>query len=238
MNTPRTALAQFTVKGVVDYCTVCECCGRTNLKRTVALMPLDCEGNEEGQVSYYGTQCAADALRWTMTKVTNTAQLANRQHQERDDWARRIISVFGPVEYATHWEQAHLWISRNPNSTSSPSKSIADLLAQARTQLTDTALGPARPHTVAEFRPHWVLWDGAKVRHTVAVLPDQDAARQKLRTVQRELRARRVLTRAFTVQALDAQSAKESAHAAAALARYKAQNDAEGWLTGDVRDWR
>ncbi|MEU5060097.1 MULTISPECIES: hypothetical protein [unclassified Streptomyces] len=228
MTAPRTAVAQFTVKGVVDYCTVCECCGRTNLKRTVALMPLDCEGNEEGQVSYYGTQCAADALRWTTTKVTNAARLANREHQERDDWARRIISVFGPVEYATLREQAAAWFSRNPHSKGLASEEIGDLLARARTQLTDTALGAIRPHTMAEFMPHWVVQDGEKVHHTVAVLPDQDAARESTRAATRALRGRGAHGATVrTVYALDAQSAAEVAHSLNARARYEERFSAQ-----------
>ncbi|MER5952068.1 hypothetical protein ABT127_39130 [Streptomyces sp. NPDC001904] len=223
---------QFVIKGVVDDCTECGCCGRTNLKRTVALMPLDQDGNEDGAVCYYGTSCAAAALRWTQTQVTNAANLATSRNTERGNRARRIISVFGPLQYATHWEQARVWLVRNPHSLRNISAEVDELLTGAQAQLRDTALGPARPHTVADFLPHWVLWDGAKVRRVIAVLPDQDAAREELRAAQKDLRSRRVLTRVFTVQALDELSAEEVAYTTAAVARWEADNASEGWIAG------
>jgi len=41
--------------GITDEVTTCECCGKSNLKRTVAL-------DNGGGVVYYGTSCAARAL--------------------------------------------------------------------------------------------------------------------------------------------------------------------------------
>ncbi|MEU5524727.1 hypothetical protein ABZ759_29705 [Streptomyces sp. NPDC047860] len=70
-------IPKWKIKGIVDDITECGCCGRRGLKRTVALMPLDADGNEDGtaeDVVYYGTSCAATALSWTQGKVTDTAR--------------------------------------------------------------------------------------------------------------------------------------------------------------------
>lgn len=51
----------YKVKGITDERTDCDCCGKTNLKCTVALISLDADGNESGDVVYFGRQCAAMA---------------------------------------------------------------------------------------------------------------------------------------------------------------------------------
>lgn len=45
------------VLGITDERTTCDCCGKSNLKRTVALEL------ENGQTVYYGTTCAMNAFR-------------------------------------------------------------------------------------------------------------------------------------------------------------------------------
>ncbi|GAA3823319.1 hypothetical protein [Streptomyces chiangmaiensis] len=74
MSTPKRK-----IKGIVDNFDACGRCERRGLKRTVALMPLDADGNEDGtaeDVAYHGTSCATAALRWTQGKVTDTARTA------------------------------------------------------------------------------------------------------------------------------------------------------------------
>ena len=57
METEMTFEAsKFKLLGIVDEVTVCDCCGKKNLARTVA---LETEG---GETVYYGTTCAALAL--------------------------------------------------------------------------------------------------------------------------------------------------------------------------------
>lgn len=48
--------ATLTILGITDEKLECECCGKTNLKCTVAMEM------EEGGVVYYGRDCAARAL--------------------------------------------------------------------------------------------------------------------------------------------------------------------------------
>ncbi|MGW2071552.1 hypothetical protein ACWCPK_24440 [Streptomyces sp. NPDC001953] len=55
--------------------------GSRGLKRTVALMPLGADGDEDGaakEVAYCGRSCSAFALGWTQGKVTDTARRPGR----------------------------------------------------------------------------------------------------------------------------------------------------------------
>lgn len=47
----------LTILGVTDEITICECCGKKNLRDTVCL-----EETETGEVKYFGSICAARAL--------------------------------------------------------------------------------------------------------------------------------------------------------------------------------
>lgn len=49
-------MSKFTLLGVTDEVTVCDCCGKRNLKVTVA---LETEG---GDILHYGRDCAGAAL--------------------------------------------------------------------------------------------------------------------------------------------------------------------------------
>ncbi|MFJ2745462.1 hypothetical protein ACIO3O_38035 [Streptomyces sp. NPDC087440] len=213
---PRFSFPQWVIKGVTDDCTTCDCCGRSNLKRTVALMPLDADGNEEGEVSYYGTGCAAAALRRKITDVANTASAACNESLGLDGWAYEVISVFGPFEFATAMEQGDVWWSRNPHCwEQSPGTYIAELLAKARAQLADTTLGPARPHTVGDFRPYLVVADvrDGSVYFARAVPTEPDRAREMQRAVIRDARwsGRRDLITFSTVYALSEDGARQVA---------------------------
>lgn len=46
----------FKLLGITDEITTCDCCGRSNLKCTVALE------NEAGEIVHYGRDCAGKAL--------------------------------------------------------------------------------------------------------------------------------------------------------------------------------
>ena len=66
------------ILGITDEVTTCGCCGRNGLKKTIAL-----EIGESTVPTYYGTQCAAKALRFgrggklTVVKITAEASLAS-----------------------------------------------------------------------------------------------------------------------------------------------------------------
>lgn len=58
----------FTILGTCDNVTTCECCGRSDLKRTVAL--------DDGHgTTYYGTTCAARATKRSAGFVARKARV-------------------------------------------------------------------------------------------------------------------------------------------------------------------
>ena len=80
---------EVKILGITDAVTTCGCCGRNGLKKTIAL-----EIGESNVPTYYGTQCAANALRYgkgakfTTTKITAEAKLAS---------AKSFYAYTGPV---------------------------------------------------------------------------------------------------------------------------------------------
>ena len=56
------------VLGITDDVTVCECCGRDDLKRTVAI------SFDGAAAVYYGTTCAARSLKTTAANVRASAR--------------------------------------------------------------------------------------------------------------------------------------------------------------------
>lgn len=52
----------YRVLGINDDVCTCECCGKHNLKCTVALSVLDVDGNDSGEIVRYGRDCAALAM--------------------------------------------------------------------------------------------------------------------------------------------------------------------------------
>ncbi|WP_236054600.1 hypothetical protein [Streptomyces musisoli] len=142
-------IPKWKIEGILDDITECGCCGRRGLKRTVAMMPLDADGNEDGtaeDVVYYGTSCAAIALSWTQGKVTDTARAAQAERDQRDNWARQMISIYAPVEFAPVRDKARVYYGRNQHQRDTGVKAteeVAKLLAEARATLADTP--PARP---------------------------------------------------------------------------------------------
>ncbi|MGV9456339.1 hypothetical protein [Streptomyces sp. NPDC003635] len=143
-------ILKLKIKGIVDEFTECGCCGRHGLKRTVALMPLDAEGNQDGtaeDVAYYGTPCAATTLGWTQAKVARTARAAQAERDQRDSYARRMISIYAPVEFAPVRDKAHVYCGRNHHQRHAGVKAgeeAAQLLAKARARRWPTRR-PDRP---------------------------------------------------------------------------------------------
>ena len=64
MTTAQNATTTATVRilGTTDERTECECCGKTNLKCTVAIEYLDGDGNGTGSITYFGRDCASRAM--------------------------------------------------------------------------------------------------------------------------------------------------------------------------------
>lgn len=51
-------MARFEVLGISDEVTACDCCGKSNLKRTVCI-----QDNETGDLKHFGTTCATQPAK-------------------------------------------------------------------------------------------------------------------------------------------------------------------------------
>lgn len=60
---------RFKVVGVTDQFTTCCCCGRENLKKTAVMQ------DSEGNYSFFGTTCAANATRYYYSSKYRTRKL-------------------------------------------------------------------------------------------------------------------------------------------------------------------
>lgn len=204
--------------GVVDDFDTCDCCGRRGLKRTVALMPLDADGNEDGtaeDVAYYGTSCAATALGWKQGKVADTARAAQAKRDQQDAYARWMISIYAPVEFAPVRDKARIYYRRNPRSRDTGVKAteaVAELLAKARATLADPTTGAARPSRIEDFRRYLVIFGRDERIYRVLRVPDGTAERQEQATAAAR-RADQIRGSVRVVAALDAESAREVAYA-------------------------
>lgn len=83
----QTAATTLRVLGCNDEQTICDACGRIELRKTVIL--CDAEGTEVGR---YGTSCAGRKLGYKVTgQSVNLTELARRQYvrdEIRQAWRR------------------------------------------------------------------------------------------------------------------------------------------------------
>lgn len=90
----------FRYYGMTDDTTTCDQCGRTELKRTIILMTLDADGNDDGLV-YFGSSCAARALatrfgvRTTASKVLREAENAEYLRRQNRTYALGRLAHYG-----------------------------------------------------------------------------------------------------------------------------------------------
>ncbi|MFD0035561.1 hypothetical protein ACFVJK_46810 [Streptomyces sp. NPDC127172] len=127
-------MAGFTIKGITDDTDTCECCG-TRIKRAVALMPLDIDGNEDGDVVYYGSTCAGRALGRKTAWVTGQARAAQAKWEADAERAREWLAAYEPVEFAGVREQFRVFVRERNNTVragDTVTASVARLLAHAR----------------------------------------------------------------------------------------------------------
>ncbi|MFE2710267.1 hypothetical protein ACFXI6_18235 [Streptomyces mirabilis] len=211
-------IPKWTIKGIVDDYDECGCCGRRGLKRTVALMPLDADGNEDGtaeDVVYYGTSCAARALGWRQATVTLTAHAAQAERDQRDAYARRMLSIYAPVEFAPVRDKARVYYGRNQPQRDTGVKAteeVAKLLAGARATLADTTTGPARPSRIEDFRRYVVIFTRDRHIHLVRRVPE-DEAKRKEQAAAAQRRADEIRGSVLVVAAPDGEAAREVAYA-------------------------
>ena len=71
--------------GTTDEVTSCDCCGRDNLKMTIVLQEKD-----GGEFTFFGSQCGAKALGWTVKDVNKTAK--NAKHERHQAYMKALNS--------------------------------------------------------------------------------------------------------------------------------------------------
>lgn len=96
----------YLVKGTTDESTVCELCGKVELKATVMLVPLDADGNEDGDVVYFGTSCAATAAGWTVKDVRAGIKRAADEKRKREQAERDAVRA-AEREFLRSWYLEH-----------------------------------------------------------------------------------------------------------------------------------
>ena len=78
----------YRVFGTTDESTECDLCGRVELKCTVMLLPLNVDGNANGEVTYFGRSCAAKAAGWTVKELNANIKRAAAEKQMAERAAR------------------------------------------------------------------------------------------------------------------------------------------------------
>lgn len=80
-------MRQFQFLGTTDEHTSCDCCGKKNLKSTVAIRNL-----ETGEDVFFGVTCAARALKLQVAEVRKGAADADRAEADRREAVRRAAA--------------------------------------------------------------------------------------------------------------------------------------------------
>lgn len=101
LMTTNEAPARWRYIGTTDECVDCQRpgCTKVDLLSTVVIMPLDAEGNDEGEPTYYGSTCAARALGISGggRAVTKAAEGARLQTLMNAHDARRMLRLYGDL---------------------------------------------------------------------------------------------------------------------------------------------
>lgn len=89
---------QYRVEGISEEVTTCDHCGKKNLKRTVILVD-----NETDDELYFGSNCAAEALKWPEKTPSQQLSRAYREvmelrQQYLDKGARYAETLIPPAE--------------------------------------------------------------------------------------------------------------------------------------------
>src|SRR5262245_862665 len=83
----------YRILGITDETTICECCGRTNLKKTVVI-------TDGAETFRFGSECAAKRLKTTVKCVAaEVKSLEQRQARQAEALRQRLAA-----EEARRWE--------------------------------------------------------------------------------------------------------------------------------------
>jgi hypothetical protein len=157
----------FSFLGVTDECVECQRCGKPGLKSTVVLAVLDHDGND-GDITYFGSSCAARALGWSGRGVARTvlgkAQAAHRATLSAAYDARQMLASYGLPETGEADEDTiraavRLYNRRNWNTADLVARTgknirqhVSEMLGRYQGAISDARrLGVPVPSTQAEL---------------------------------------------------------------------------------------
>jgi hypothetical protein len=81
-------MRQFEFLGTTDDHTTCDCCGKSELKSTVAIRNL-----ETGEDVFFGVTCAARALKLQVAEVRKGTSAANKAARVAKQSAERDAAI-------------------------------------------------------------------------------------------------------------------------------------------------
>ena len=109
-----TTERQFKILGICDNINTCDCCGKQNLQKTVAIESL-----ETGEIGYFGTSCAtrpAKCFGFEKKEITYALSFFKAKSEAYYSKVSRIYKERGgkriQVEYAKNSQGWPLYESR------------------------------------------------------------------------------------------------------------------------------
>lgn len=138
-------MSGYKVLGTTDDVTTCHCCGRDDLRMTVAIDTTDIDGNADGDTGYYGTHCAARMMGTTAKRVTDRAAVGNREQREAEEVARIRLDRYDDVEGFFPRDAVLRFVEANWRHTSG--MFYEEILEEVRGMVADAraVLGLAKP---------------------------------------------------------------------------------------------
>ena len=94
---------RYEIQGITDDITECQCCGKTNLKRTVALRRVD-----DTETLFFGVDCASRALRRTSRRVRAEAEVAQQKADFYAERRARCAATLAWIDALLAAEHGHL----------------------------------------------------------------------------------------------------------------------------------
>lgn len=85
----------YRVLGTDDSVSTCDCCGRSDLKSTVALE------DETGDVMHFGVVCAARATKRPTNDIRNDARTADKARRDAEQSARDVAHRMADARWQT-----------------------------------------------------------------------------------------------------------------------------------------
>ena len=89
--------SRYTIQGITDERDACDCCGKSNLKRTVVLLDT-----ESDTFVFFGTTCAARAMKIAVKAVNAGVNAAERAKAERRATERRAAQQAEFARWTAH----------------------------------------------------------------------------------------------------------------------------------------